>query len=140
GLASLGWASTAKNAAPPPGKKFALDVVNMAVALPQPDPQDRLRVLTSAVSVAQPIAPEAAKKFAREGAHLEAELIAGGQQPAVSIFGSGSVDCTSAANFVESLPAAAVERAQDSLLGALSACPKETLVPARTKLETALAS
>ena len=52
-LASLTWASTAKTTAPPPGKKFALDVVNMAVALPQPDPQDRLRVLTSAVSVAQ---------------------------------------------------------------------------------------
>ena len=30
-LASLGWASTAKNAAPPPGKKFALDVVNMRI-------------------------------------------------------------------------------------------------------------
>ena len=138
GLASLGWASTAKNAAPPPGKKFALDVVNMAVALPQPDPQDRLRVLASAVTVAQPIAPESAKKFAREGAHLEAELIAGGEQPAVSIFGSGSVDCASAANFVESLPASAVVRAQDSLLGALSACPRQTLEPAKIKLQTAL--
>ena len=140
GLASLGWASTAKTTAPPPGKKFALDVVNMAVALPQPDPQDRLRVLASAVSVAQPIAPESAKKFAREGAHLEAELIAGGEQPAVSIFGSGSVDCASAANFVESLPASAVVRAQDSLLGALSACPRQTLEPAKIKLQTALAA
>src|SRR5207237_95161 len=139
-LASLTWASTAKTTAPPPGKKFALDVVNMAVALPQPDPQDRLRVLTSAVSVAQPIAPESAKKFAREGAHLEAELIAGGEQPAVSIFGSGSVDCASAANFVESLAASAVVRAQDSLLGAVSACPRQTLEPAKIKLQTALAA
>jgi hypothetical protein len=137
-LTSLSWASAAKNPAPPPGKKFALDVVNMAVALPQPDPQDRLRVLASAVTVAQPIAPQAAKKFAREGAHLEAELIAGGEHPAVSIFGSGSVDCASAATFVESLPASAVVRAQDSLLGALSACPKETLEPAKIKLQSAL--
>src|SRR5438552_1869377 len=112
----------------------------MAVALPQPDAQDRLRVLASAVSVAQPIAPESAKKFAREGAHLEAELIAGGEQPAVSIFGSGSVDCASAANFVESLPASAAARAQDSLLGPLSARPRQTLEPAKIKLQTALAA
>src|SRR5438067_2400026 len=75
-----------------------------------------------------------------EGGHLEAGLIAGGEQPAVSIFGSGSVDCASAANFVESLPAAAVVRAQDSLLGALSACPKQTLEPAKTRLQSALAA
>src|SRR5438552_18779612 len=109
----------------------------MAVALPQPDAQDRLRVLASAVSVAQPIAPESAKIFAREGAHLEAELIAGGEQPAVSIFGSGSVDCASAANFVDPLAASAVVRAQDSLLGALGACPGQTLEPAKRQRQPA---
>ncbi len=36
-------------------KRFVLDVVHTAVALPQGDPQDRLRVLGSAASVVGPL-------------------------------------------------------------------------------------
>jgi hypothetical protein len=121
-------------------KKFVLDVVRMAVALPQPDPQDRLRVLNSAAGVAAPIAPRLARQFAREGARLEAELIASGQTPAVSLLASGHVDCTTATNFVESLPSAMVERAEESILGAMTLCSKYVLEPTRLKLETALNS
>ena len=121
-------------------KKFVLDVVRMAVALPQPDPQDRLRVLNSAASVAAPLAPQLARQFAREGARLEAELIASGQTPAVSLLASGQVDCATATNFVESLPPAMVQRAEQSILGALTLCSKYALEPTRQKLETALNS
>ena len=121
-------------------KKFVLDVVRMAVALPQPDPQDRLRVLNSAAGVAAPLAPQLARSFAREGARLEADLIASGQTPAVSLLSSGQVDCATAVSFIESIPAAAVQRAEQSILGAMTLCSKQTLEPTRQKLETALNS
>src|SRR5689334_17492509 len=38
-----------------PQQKFVMDTVNMAVALPEPDPQDRLRVLSSAADVVSTI-------------------------------------------------------------------------------------
>src|SRR5437879_4724799 len=57
-------------------RKFVLDVVNSAVALPQTDQQDRLRVLSSAVEVMAPIAPKAATELSKEGIRIEAELIA----------------------------------------------------------------
>jgi hypothetical protein len=119
-------------------KKFALEVVQMATALPQPDPQDRLRVLSSAASVARPLAQKTAQQFASEAARIESELVASGQQPAVSIFSTGMVDCATAANFVDSLPPASVERAESSLLGAISSCPAQVGDSARRKLETAL--
>ncbi len=119
-------------------KQFVLDVVRSAVALPQPDPQDRLRVLSTAASVAGTVAPQMAKSFAREGARIEVELIASGETPAVSLMDSGQVDCPTAKTFVESVPASAVERAEQSIIGALSVCPKEALEPVRQKVETAL--
>lgn len=119
-------------------KKFALDVVQMAVALPQPDPQDRLRVLFSATNVAQPLSRPAAKRFATEAVRIESELIGSGQQPAVSIFGTGMVDCSSAANFIDMLPAASVARAEDSILGAFSSCPQQISDSVRRKLDAAL--
>jgi len=119
-------------------KKFALEVVQMATALPQPDPQDRLRVLSSAASVARPLAQKTAQQFASEAARIESELVASGQQPAVSIFSTGMVDCATAANFVDSLPPASVERAESSLLGAISSCPAQVGDSARRKLEVAL--
>src|SRR5258706_16380586 len=70
-------------------RKFALDVVNSAVALPQTDQQDRLRVLSSAVEVMAPIAPKTATELSREGIRIEAELISAGQKPAASLFTSG---------------------------------------------------
>lgn len=121
-------------------KRFALDVVKMAVALPQPDPQDRLRVLSSATSVVSPLNGRMAKQFTAEGARLEAELIAGGGRPAVSIFSAGPVDCAVAGQFVDSLPQEAAARAEDSLLAAVSVCPQTTREPLRRKLEGALAA
>ncbi len=122
----------------PAKKQFVLDVVKAAVALPQPDPQDRLRVLNSAASVVGPLNRAMAKNFAREGARLESELINIGQTPAVSMLASGEVDCPSAVTFVETIPPAAVLRAEQSLLGALTGCPKATLEPIRQKTEAAL--
>src|SRR5437016_5907275 len=141
-----GNGAQAKNAAPAQGaqnpaaerKAFVLDVVRMAVAMPQPDPQDRLRVLSSAADVAAPVSKPVATRLAQQGAHLEAELISSGIKPAVSILAGGQVDCTTAANFVEASPASAVGKAEDSLLGAISTCPREATEPARIKLEAAM--
>src|SRR4051794_14126868 len=80
-------------------RKFALDVVNSAVALPQSDQQDRLRVLGSAVEVLAPIAPKTATELTKEGIRIESELIAIGQKPATSLFTSGQVDCKTATDF-----------------------------------------
>ena len=120
-------------------QKFVLDVVRMAVALPQPDPQDRLRVLNSATGVAGPLDAKMAKRFTTEGARLEAELITSGGRPAVSIFAAGAVDCAVAAQFIDTVPQEAVGRAEDSLLAAMSVCPQTTREPLRRKLEGALA-
>lgn len=119
-------------------KKFVMDVVQTAVGLPQPDPQDRLRVLNSAANVISPIDHKMALQFAKEGARIEAELISSGQTPAVSMMATGEVDCSSAAQFAESVPPTAVLQAEQSLIGAITACPKQALIPAQRKLETAL--
>src|SRR5882724_8456782 len=74
-------------------KLFVLNVVKSAVALPQPDPQDRLRVLSSAASVVASVQPETARSLAKEGARVESDIIASGNQPAVSILSGGQVDC-----------------------------------------------
>jgi hypothetical protein len=119
-------------------KKFVLDVVQMAVALPQPDPQDRLRVLNSATGVAGPLSSTLAKRFTTEGARLEAELISSGGKPAVSIFSAGAVDCAVASQFVDTVPQEAVARAEDSLLAVMSVCPQATREPLRRKVMAAL--
>jgi len=118
-------------------KHFVLEVVRSAVALPQPDPQDRLRVLQSAATVIAPFDAASARRFAREGAHLEAEIIASGQTPAVSVLSGGHVDCATAKEFVESVPASAVQGAEDSLVSAMTLC-KQAQDPARAKGESAL--
>src|SRR4051812_28843005 len=74
-------------------RKFVLDVVNSAVALPQSDQQDRLRVLSSAVEVMASIAPKTATELSKEGIRIESELIALGEKPSASLFTSGLVDC-----------------------------------------------
>ncbi len=116
-------------------QKFVLDVVHSAVGLPQSDPQDRLRVLYAATNVVAPIDQKLAQQFAREGTSLETKLVAEGQKPAVSMLASGHVDCASAASFVQALPPAAVLDAEQSLLGAITNCPKEVNSAAMTKLE-----
>src|SRR3954471_3337183 len=119
-------------------KQFVLDVVNSAVALSQPDQQDRLRVLNSAAGVISPIRPAMAKQFAREGIRIEQELIQQGQAPAVSLLNSGFVDCASLPAFIENIPVDKVEMADQSLVGAITLCKKQALEPARLKLTTAL--
>jgi hypothetical protein len=81
-------------------QKFVLDVVHSAVGLPQPDPQDRLRVLSAAATVVAPIDNNLAQRFAKQGTALETKLVAEGQKPAVSMLAGGHVDCASAAIFV----------------------------------------
>jgi hypothetical protein len=88
---AAGTAAIAANAdssairGPEARNRFVLDVVRMAVALPQADPQDRLRVLSSAASVVGPLDRNLERQLAREGAHLEAELANSGHKPAVSM-------------------------------------------------------
>jgi hypothetical protein len=119
-------------------KKFVTDVVNAAVSLQEGDPQDRLRVLAAAASVMSSVAPERAKEFASEGVQLEIQLIASGKKPAVSLMERGQMSCSVAQDFVEMLPLTSVPAAEQSILGALSTCPKETLEPVKRKLKDAM--
>src|SRR5579864_4239324 len=48
-------------------RKFVLDVVQSAVALPEADPQDRLRLLTEAVNVVAPIDQKLTQQLIKEG-------------------------------------------------------------------------
>jgi hypothetical protein len=121
-------------------KAFVLNVVKSAVALPQPDPQDRLRVLNSAASVVANVQPETARSLAKEGARIEAEIIASGVQPAVSVLSSGQVDCATMTDFVDRLAPASIAMAEDSLVAAITQCPKQTADTARMKVEAALDS
>jgi hypothetical protein len=116
-------------------QKFVLDVVHNAVGLPQPDPQDRLRVLFAATNVIAPVDNILAQRLAKEGTAIETKLVAEGQKPAVSMLAGGHVDCASAATFAQTLPPAAVLDAEQSLLGAVTNCPKQVDPIAMRKLE-----
>ncbi len=120
-------------------RKFVLDVVNSAVALPQSDQQDRLRVLSSAVEVISPIAPKTATQLSKEGIRIEAELIALGEKPAVSLFAAGTVDCKTATEFAQRIYPQYVEAAEQSLLGVLTKCPRQSGEIVRTRTDAALA-
>jgi hypothetical protein len=119
-------------------QKFVIDTVRMAVALPESDPQDRLRVLSTAADVVLPIDKKMARGFWNEGARIESDLVRIGQTPAISMMSSGLVDCAAALNFVENLPDSAVLRAEQSLIGAITGCPKQTLDPVSRKLDAGL--
>jgi hypothetical protein len=121
-------------------KLFVLNVVRSAVALPQPDPQDRLRVLSSAASVVASVQPETARSLAKEGARVESDIIASGNQPAVSILSGGQVDCATMSDFVDRLAPGSLPMAEDSLVAAITQCPKQTADTARLKVESALNS
>ncbi len=121
-----------------PEQKFVMDTVNMAVALPQSDPQDRLRVLSTAASVISPIDRTIAKNLWREGARIESELIQVGRTPAVSVMASGQADCASARSFVENVSEDSVMAAEQSLIGAVTSCQKQTLDTVARKLDAAL--
>ena len=119
-------------------RKFVEDVVHSAVALPQPDPQDRLRVLYEAANVISPIDNRQAQQFAKEGTRIETELVTQGERPAVSMLAGGHMDCASAVTFVQTIPPAAVLDAEQSLLGAITMCPNQVHEPAKRKLEAGL--
>lgn len=119
-------------------QKFVLDVVHNAVALPEADPQDRLRVLSEAANVIAPIDDKLAQQFAREGTAIETKLVAEGQKPAVSMLASGHVDCASAASFVQTVPPSAVVDAEQSLLAAITSCPKQVQEAAKAKLDAGM--
>jgi len=127
---------SAKKLTPP--QKFVLDTVNMAVALPQPDTQDRLRVLAAAANVVSPIDQKIAKTLWREGVRIESELIQSGRTPAVSLMSTGQADCASAQSFVENVSENTVVPAEQSLIGALTSCKAQTLDLISRKLDTAL--
>jgi hypothetical protein len=120
------------------GQQFVLDAVKMAVELPQSDRQDRLRVLAIATSVVSPTDPLFARRLSREGLRIESELIQAGEKPSVSLMTAGHVDCSAALEFVENLPPASVTQAEQSLIGAITSCPKQTLDPASRKLDAAM--
>jgi len=121
-----------------PEQKFVFDTVNMAVSLPESDPQDRLRVLASAADVIAPIDRTMARKLWHEGVRIESELIRVGQKPSVSLMASGQADCQAALNFVENLPVNAAFQAEQSLIGAVTSCPKQTLDTVSRKLDAAM--
>ena len=142
---SAGQARTAsskgKQASAPamtPQQKFVLDTVKMAVALPQPDPQDRLRVLSSAADVVATVDRKMAKNLWREGVRIESDLISVGKTPAVSLMQSGQADCASMENFVENLPDASALQAEQSLISAVTSCPRQTLDTVSRKLDAAM--
>jgi len=121
-----------------PPQKFVLDTVNMAVALPQLDSQDRLRVLAAAANVVSPIDQKIAKTLWREGVRIESELIQLGRTPAVSLMATGQADCASAQSFVENVSENSVMVAEQSLIGALTSCKTQTLDLISRKLDAAL--
>jgi hypothetical protein len=106
-----------------PHQRFVYDVVRAAVALPQGNPQDRLRVLAAASMVIAPLRPTLAKAYSREGLRLEQELIQRGEQPATSMLSAGPVDCKAVQRLVESIPAQRVDAAEPSLVAAIGECP-----------------
>ncbi|HWR37125.1 MAG TPA: hypothetical protein VN622_14775 [Clostridia bacterium] len=121
-----------------PKQQFVLDVVRSAVALPQPDPQDRLRVLQAAANVVGTFRPALAKHYAREGLRIEQELIQQGASPSASLLEHGHVDCGTVADFIDNIPTTRVPAAEQSLVGAISFCPKQATEPARRKLQAAM--
>ncbi len=119
-------------------KKFVIDVIRSAVALPQTDPQDRLRVLIAAARLAQSVSPPLARELGQEGEQVESQLITSGQLPSVSVLESGLVDCKTAVTFIDALPVEAIGRAEAGLSGIASSCGKQSLPVLERKLEDAL--
>lgn len=119
-------------------QKFVLDVIQSAVGLPEADPQDRLRVLAAASELALPVAPKLSRRLANEGTQVELGIIQSGNTPAVSILSNARVECTQALNFISGLPVETVARAEQSIIGAVTNCPKQTLDRARILLDSAL--
>lgn len=110
-----------------PHQRFAYDVVRAAVALPQSNPQDRLRVLASAAGVIAPLRPALARAYSREGLRVEQELIQRGEQPNTTMLSAGPVDCKAVETLVQSISATRVSAAEPSLVAAVGSCPSVRL-------------
>ncbi len=119
-------------------RQFALDVLQAAVALQQSGPQDRLRVLSAAISTVSPLAPALARQWSKEGAQVEAELISAGQKPDVSVLAQGNVDCKTASEFADRVPPASVPAAEQSLIGIASNCGPAAKNAVRSKADAAM--
>ena len=118
--------------------KFALNVLNAAVALPQNDAQDRLRVLVSAARLANDVSPATKKVLVREGTQIEARLIAAGEKPLASMVGTGMVDCASVGGLVDAMRPESLSAAEATISAAVSQCPRQALGPAERILGEAL--
>ena len=118
--------------------QFVVDVVKSAVALQQTDSQDRLRVLSAAANIVSPIDRAMARDYAREGMRIEQELIQSGQTPATSMFEGGQADCEQVTTFVENIPTARVTAAEQSLVGAMSLCPKQAIEAVKRKVQAGM--
>ncbi len=115
-------------------QQFVLDVVQSAVGRMIPAPQDRLRVLATAISVVNPVSPKLAKQYAAEGVRLEGQMIGSGEVPSASMMETGLVDCRTATEFVDQLPAPKVTDAEQSIIGAVNICP-QAVQAAQAKLD-----
>ncbi len=111
--------------------RFAYDVVRSAVALPQGEAQDRLRVLAAAAKVIAPIRPALAKTYSREGLRVEQELIERGEEPVTSMLSAGPVDCSAVQRMLERVPPPRVSAAEPTLVAAVGACEGVTLTVQR---------
>jgi len=117
---------------------FARDVVNMALALPQGDRQDRLRVINSALAVLATTDKQAILPLAREAVRIESELVAEGEEPVVSVLASGYADCKAAAEFAQTIYPQNIAAAEQSLIGALTRCPKHTTNIVQSRIDAAI--
>lgn len=118
--------------------KFALNVLNAAVALPQNNDQDRLRVLVSAARLANDVSPATKKALVREGTQVEARLIAAGEKPQVSMVETGMVDCASVAELVDAIRPEIMSAAESTISAAVSQCPRQALAPVERLLGDAI--
>src|SRR3954465_8429765 len=117
--------------------KFVREVVAAAVAIPQADPQDRLRVLNAAVMLTARTDAKSAAKLADEAVQIESRLIAAGETPVASVVASGYASCASVTEFVQGIYPGVVSAAEQSLIGAIGKCPKQTLELVRNRVEAA---
>ena len=118
--------------------QFALNVLHAAVALPQNDQQDRLRVLVSAARLANAVSAKTKKALITEGTEIEARLIASGEQPQVSMVEAGLVDCSTVAGLVEAVRPESIMSADKTITAAVQHCPRQALPSAERLLSDAL--
>lgn len=95
-------------------------------------------MLNSAVNIVSTLDSRYSARLAKEGVELESRLVAAGVTPTVSIMASGRPDCATMKEFVETLDAKNVSTAEQSLIGAISKCPTQTLELVRQRTDAAV--